>query len=92
MPRVWSITGKPEQVSPQGDGRAWLYRVERDDESRAVVVELSGTLLASAPETLPSPLDEATRTRGASELMRLLADRVHPPARLTITTGGAHPE
>lgn len=77
----WRVIGEPQQVSSVRDGVRWRYVMERDDGKRRddVFVELSGTAAASAPESFPSPLDEAVGTRGRSVLERG-ADRVEPPS------------
>ena len=64
------------------------YLLERDDgERREVFVELSGTVAATSPDTLPSPLDDIVRTRGR-RLIEAGADRIYPVRRIIVHTQG----
>jgi Nucleotidyl transferase AbiEii toxin, Type IV TA system len=84
----WAIVSGPVEVPPVADHRRYHYVVERRDERQDVFVEVTGTASAADPRMLPSPLDEAVRTRGASELVRLI-ERGVAPARIVISTRGA---
>lgn len=81
----WSLVSGPAEVPPLADHRRYQYVVERRDERREVFVEVTGTAAAVDPHTLPSPLDEAVTSRGASELLRLL-ERGVAPTRIVIST------
>ncbi|QEC47850.1 hypothetical protein FSW04_09890 [Baekduia soli] len=84
----WKIVGGPVPQPEAGDHRRVLYIAERGTARVGVVVELSGTVLACAPESLASPLDEAVRTMGRS----LIEERAHEeslPRVLRVSTAGA---
>jgi hypothetical protein len=82
----WVLVNGSDEVHPVGDGRRFRYVVEREDgEQRDVFVELTGSAAASHPDTFPSPLDEALRTKGRS-VIEGCAERVEPPAVVWIDT------
>ena len=83
----WQIHGPPEECRPTGANKVLRYLLRRDGEERDVVVEMSLTLCATEPSTLPSPLDELARTDGRSLVERSLHRR-EPPARITAHTRG----
>lgn len=81
----WSIVSC-EELPPPRDVLLLRYLVKREDgERRAVFVELTGTVAATSPDTLPSPLDEVVRTRGRS-VIEAGANRIEPVARITVST------
>jgi hypothetical protein len=81
----WTIVSGPEEVPPVADHRRFHYVIERRAERREVFVEVTGTAASSDPRTLPSPLDDAVSSHGASELVELL-ERGIAPARIVIST------
>ena len=81
----WTIVLGPEEVRPLADHARYRYVFERDDDTQEVFVEITGTAAATDARTLPSPLDDAVSTRGASELVDL-AERGIAPARIVIDT------
>jgi hypothetical protein len=81
----WSIVSGPEEVRPLADHHRFRCVVARGDVRRDVFVEITGTAWATDINTLPSPVNEAVRTRGASELTKVL-DKVEPPARIVVST------
>jgi hypothetical protein len=83
----WSIVSC-EELRPPRDVLLLRYLVQREDgERREVFVEFTGTVAATSPDTLPSPLDEVARTRGRS-VIEAGADRIEPVARITVSTTG----
>lgn len=83
----WSIVSC-EELRPPRDVLLLRYLVQREDgERREVFVEFTGTVAATSPDTLPSPLDEVARTRGRS-VIEAGADRIEPVARATVSTTG----
>lgn len=83
----WEIQGPPQECRPTGANKILRYWLARDGEERDVVVEISLTLCATDPSTLPSPLDELARTEGRSVVERNLHRR-EPPARIIAHTKG----
>jgi hypothetical protein len=83
---LWTVISGPEEVLPVADRRRYRWVVARGEDRREVFVEVSGSASATEPSSLPFPLEEAVRSRGASELVKLL-DRTEPPARIVIDTG-----
>lgn len=83
----WQVLGEPVEEPPTADRERRRYTVARGTERRDVIVEISGTLAASDPNRLPSPLDEAVASRGRSALAQRLA-RVEPPESIYISTAG----
>ena len=81
----WSIVSGPEEVRPVPDHRRFRHVVARGDVRRDVFVEITGTAWVTDIDTLPSPVNEAVRTLGASELTKVL-DKLEPPARIVVST------
>ena len=78
----WSIVSC-EELPPLRDVLLLRYLVQREDsERREVFVELSGTVAATSPDTLPSPLDEVVRTPGSErDRGRSRPDRAYEQVR-----------
>jgi hypothetical protein len=83
MERRWEVVGDAEEMPSGADGERWRYILRSDSEERDVIVELSGTVAATEPATLPSPLDEAARTKGRS-VVEAGATRIEPAARILV--------
>lgn len=86
---AWRITSGPDSGPWEGrDAVGWLWFLERDDgATRRVLVEVSGTAMATADEYLPSETGEARRSRGRSEIEKVLEDD-EPPRRISLGTMG----
>jgi len=85
---MWQITGEPHAVEPGSfDPARFRFTLRRGDTERRVTVELTGTLMHCAPETLPSPLDRAVETSGAVVLERYL-EQDNPPECLLVHSAG----
>jgi hypothetical protein len=84
---AWRITGGPDPGPATGrDAVGWMWTIERDDESRRLLVEVSGQAMAVA-EAAPLPPDtrEARETQGRSAVESVL-ERDDPPGRVTFGT------
>jgi hypothetical protein len=82
----WDLVNGPRRARPVGDGQRWGYVFAGDrGEQCETFVEVSGTAAATDPNTLPSPLDEAVRTRGRSVLENS-PRRSEPPAVIFVST------
>jgi hypothetical protein len=87
---MWKITEGPTLVEPLADHHRYLYVIERGVERRELYTELSGTVAACAPETLPDPLGELVTTHGRAAVERYLIDD-EPPAVVRVHTAGWQP-
>ncbi len=84
----WKLIDGPTEVSP-GDQDSTLFRfeVERDDDRRTVIVAISNTVMASAAESLASPIGHIKQTHGEAALRDAMArDRI--PKRITVNSAG----
>ena len=87
----WQIVGEPREYNPSESGgaldsyRGWVYRIEREGESRDIRADVSGT--ADASDDVVRESRDAIRTLGRSAIVPLL-DEDDPPERVMITTGG----
>ncbi len=84
---TWHVVRGPFPQQKIRDSERFLYIIERAGIRRDGVVELSGTMLASEPETLPSPLDDAVRTWGMSFIEQWPEDK-ELPQELRLSTVG----
>ena len=69
------------------DATAYLWELQRGDETRRITVYISGTAMASANEGLPQEVVVAKNTRGRSVLSMLVA-LDDPPRQVMVTTAG----
>jgi hypothetical protein len=85
----WSIEGHAHAVASQGrDGTGYAWRLRRGDETRSVVVWISGSVMASSPAGLPPEVAEARRTKGRSALATHLRGDEPPAEILVVNTDG----
>lgn len=84
---AWRIIRGPERLDslPTADQQRYGYTVGDDGQTREVIVEVSGSVAASDPAGLPSPIGEAARTNGRSAVEAQLG-RLELPQRITVTT------
>src|SRR4051812_38990555 len=87
---MWQVVEGPASVAPLADHHRYLYMLQRGKERRELYVELSRTLAACAPETLPSPLGHMVTTRGLLAVERYLSDD-EPPVIVQVHTEGWRP-
>ncbi|MEX2032711.1 MAG: hypothetical protein WEA81_07570 [Dehalococcoidia bacterium] len=84
----WRIASGPLPGPWEGkDVVGWLWTIEREEQTKQILIEVSGTAMAVAPETLPDVTKQARETRGLSEVKRLLKAE-EPPSRITLGTTG----
>lgn len=70
------------------DAVGWVWELYgENDESRRILVEVSGTAMAVAPEYLPEETRLARETSGRSEVERVL-ELDDPPRRVSLGTTG----
>jgi hypothetical protein len=87
---VWRLEDRSGPYSAPWDGKdavGWIWEIYRDDESRRVRVDVSGTAMAIADEFLPMETAEARRTHGRSEVEKIL-EAPNPPRRISLGTTG----
>jgi hypothetical protein len=90
---AWRIVGDPEDARPGDyDGLIWVWELELPHTARreCVWVKLSGTAAATAEEALPPRVAEARRTRGESEIGRILGWK-QPPRALELHSRSHEP-
>jgi hypothetical protein len=87
MDHEWKIVGGPAPQPRLADSERYIYVVERGSVRTGVEVELSGTVMACDVETLPSPVDEAVRTKGAAIIAAHAMDD-QLPARIMVDSAG----
>src|SRR3954452_344008 len=83
MTMTWTIHSGPQLVEPYADHTRYQYVLERGEDTRDVFVEISNTAAAVDPATLPSPIDEAVKSKGETLVARNL-HRLDPPVRIAI--------
>lgn len=83
----WTVLSNPIPNGTEPDGERFLFVIERNGTRRDVVVALSGSLMASAAELLPSPLDDIRRTLGRSAIEAWPDDEELPPLIRYSTAG-----
>lgn len=69
------------------DAVSWVWRIYRGDESRTVLVEVSGTAMSLAEEHLPAVTAGARATSGRSEVEKVL-ELEAPPERISLGSTG----
>jgi hypothetical protein len=87
---MWNVIEGPIPAAPQADHHRYLYVIEREADRRELYVELSGTVAACAPETLPDPVGEMVTTNGRAAVERYLNDE-EPPGIVRVHTAGWEP-
>jgi hypothetical protein len=84
----WLIVSDIGEVSSHSrDATAYAWRIQRGEETRPVVVYISGTLMASANVHLPQDVVAAKTTRGRSALAAIVG-LDDPPREVGVTTAG----
>lgn len=85
----WRTVGGPREYTQTPDGAdidvGWAWDIQREDQRRVVRIEVAGGRLNSVD--LSHESQEAIRTNGRTALQPLL-DRIEPPSRVLITSGG----
>jgi hypothetical protein len=88
---AWRIVDGPGEGPWEGkDAVAWIWTLESDADRRRILVEVSGTAMAVAEETLPEDVREARRTLGRSAV-EVVLELPDPPPRISFTTQGLSP-
>jgi hypothetical protein len=83
----WNITQGPVEVPSDRDSQLFRLRYTRGAAEHEVFVHISGTAMAVATETLPTPVAAVVATRGQAAVEDSLA-RGHNPARITVDSAG----
>jgi hypothetical protein len=88
---MWTVNGKLSAEGRAGvDASGWVWELSRGDETRRVLVEITGTALASNASFLPADTRAAITSEGRSALDSVLAS--DEPARvITCGTDGCRP-
>jgi hypothetical protein len=82
----WTIRDGPRPGPWEGkDAVGWRWEIERNGETRRMLVEVSGTAMGSANERLPGETVAAKETEGRSAVESIL-DREDPPGRISLGT------
>jgi len=69
------------------DAVSWVWEIYRDDQTRRVLVEVSGTAMAMGDEYLPVETAQARATSGRSEVEKVV-DLDDPPHRISLGSTG----
>ncbi len=88
---MWTTNGNLGPHARSGvDASGWLWEIVRDGEKRRVLVEVSGSALASSEASLPGETAAAIRTEGHSEVVKAL--RLDEPPQVIVcgTMGCRH--
>jgi hypothetical protein len=85
MELVWKIVAGPLEQQSFADSKRLLYIMERSGVRTGVEIEISRTAMACDPDTLPSPVDDAVRTLGAS-VIAVHALKPQLPACIKVNT------
>jgi hypothetical protein len=73
LKRRWMIVADHGQVNAGlRDASAYLWEIQRGDETRRITVYISGTVMATADDHLPPEVAAARNTRGRSVLSTLV--------------------
>jgi hypothetical protein len=84
----WMIVADHGQVSAgRRDAVAYLWKVQRGEETQRITVYVSGTAMASDDRGLPDEVVAAKNTRGRSVLSTLVG-LDDPPREVMVTTAG----
>jgi hypothetical protein len=85
---VWEISGNLGPYARSGfDASGWLWEIAEGDQAKRVLVEISGTALASSGASLPEDTRDAIQTEGRSEVEKVL-DLDEPPRVIVCSTAG----
>jgi hypothetical protein len=84
----WEITAGPEEVEPSDtDAALFRWTVENGDETRSVIVAISGTLMATASEAMTTPIDVIVATKGRAAVLDTIS-KGRVPRRITVSSSG----
>jgi hypothetical protein len=87
---AWTLQPSSGPFPAPWEGRdaiGWVWEVYSGDESRRVLVEVSGTAMSIADEYLPPETRLARATSGRSEVEKVLGQD-EPPRRVSLGTTG----
>ena len=75
----WTISRQVEpHTRPGVEADGWIWEIERDGETRRLMVEIMRTALVGDEQALPITTAAAIKTEGRSEVEAVL-DQVTPP-------------
>lgn len=83
----WTLSADLGAFNVNRDGKARLWEIQRGDEKRRIQFFISGTVLESADEHLPSEVAEAKKSEGRSAVMSVLAMDDPPENVVALSTG-----
>lgn len=85
---MWQIVDNLGPYARSGfDASGWLWEIERGDQAKRVLVEITGTALASSEGSLPEDTRVAIETQGQSEVTKILEFEEPPRVIVCSTTG-----
>jgi hypothetical protein len=85
---MWEIIANLGRYARSGfDADGWLWEIQRGDEAKRVLVEISRSALTSTDAGLPQDTRDAIATEGQSEVAKVL-DVEEPPRVIVCTTSG----
>ncbi|RKQ86066.1 hypothetical protein C8N24_4075 [Solirubrobacter pauli] len=84
----WAIVDGPNELQPLADHRRFRWDLRRGEAKRTIVVELSGSVLASEPAFLPSMIADAVESYGRSAIEQKCLDARDATSILKVTTTG----
>jgi hypothetical protein len=87
---MWQIVANLGRYARSGfDASGWLWEIERGDESKRVLVEISRTAFASTQASLAEDTRAAIASEGQSEVAKVLGLE-DPPRVIVCSTSGCH--
>lgn len=73
------------EFGQRSDAIGWRWEIERGEENRRLLVEISNQAIGINPSTLPDEVRLAKDTQGQSAVESVLG-RDNPPGRISFTT------
>ena len=84
----WTISRQVEpHARPGVDAKGWIWEIERDGDTRRLMVEISRTALGVDEQALPIDTAAAIKTEGQSQVEEVL-EHENPPRVILCSTDG----
>jgi hypothetical protein len=85
---MWTIVVNLGRYARSGfDASGWLWEIQDANEAKRVLVEITGSALATDAAFLPEDTRTAIQTEGESEVAKVLGE-AEPPRVIVCSTAG----